>query len=92
MREFRDDYGVYVCSHVLKENRAINLVIRDPDGEWQFFCGDEKADENSDCHLVRIGELLKKDSSLKIMAELEPGEGGERENSTKQWEFFELDE
>ncbi|WDD98213.1 hypothetical protein [Thalassomonas actiniarum] len=91
MKKFRRDYGVYTCPHVFKKERPVKLVIRDPDSDWQFFCGDEQADEAEECHLVHVSHLLEDDKSLEIMAELEPEERAERKDEQTDWEFFELD-
>lgn len=91
MRKFRNDFGVYTCPHVFKKQRPVNLIIRDPDGDWQFSCGNEEADDASDCHLIGVGHLLEIDSSLGIMADLEPNHGAQRNQANDDWEFFELD-
>lgn len=91
MKQFRNDYGVYTCDHVFREGKPVLLVIRDPDGYWQFLCGDE-SDIEGDCHLVGVGHLLERDDSLKVMTELEVGCGAERKSIHESWSFFELDE
>lgn len=90
MKRFRRDYGVYCCSHVFSDQRPVLLVIRDPDGDWQFLCGN--SEENEDCHLVGIGHLLDRDPSLGQMAELMVSSGAERKDISASWEMFSLDE
>lgn len=91
MKKFRGDYGVYVCDHVFKKERPVLLVIRDPDGYWQFLCGDD-SDTEGDCHLVGVGHLIDRDASLTDMAELSICSGAERASVQDEWDFFELDE
>lgn len=87
-REFREDFGVYCCPHVFRSTRPVLLVIRDPDGEWQFLCG--AADDTQDCHLVGVGHLLERDPALAAMAELENASGAERKSPEGEWDYFRL--
>ncbi|PKM01448.1 MAG: hypothetical protein CVV16_14530 [Gammaproteobacteria bacterium HGW-Gammaproteobacteria-6] len=87
---FREDYGVYCCSHIFKNERPVLLVVRDKDGSWQFLCGE--SDDSCECHLVGVGHLLDRDSSLRRMAELSISSGAERQSDTDGWVHFELDE
>lgn len=87
-REFREDFGVYCCPHVFCSARPVLLVIRDPDGAWQFLCGQN--DDTQDCHLVGVGHLLERDPSLREMAELDIASGAERGNQAGEWEYFRL--
>ena len=89
-RKFRRDYGVYCCPHVFNNERPILLVIRDPDGEWQFLCGE--SDDTDKCHLVGVGHLLDRDSKLEQLANLAEATGAERETSDHDWKYFELEE
>src|SRR5690606_19416264 len=89
-REFRDDFGVYCCPHVFRAIRAVLLVIRDPDGEWQFLCG--QSDDTDDCHLVGVGHLLERDPSLAAMANLDIASGAERVSREGEWDYFRLED
>ncbi len=77
-REFRRDYAVYCCPHVFNKLRLILLVIRDPDGDWQFLCG--KNDDSDECNAIGVGHLLDRDSELGQFANLEETTGAERES------------
>ena len=91
VKKFRDDLAVFCCPHVFRNERPILLVIRDPDGDWQFLCG--KEDEDFDqCHHVDIGQFLERDASLKEMVKLEPSSGAERSEIDSDWKFFELED
>jgi hypothetical protein len=35
----RDNFGVFVCSHVRDNLRPIALIARYLDGDWAFTCG-----------------------------------------------------
>jgi hypothetical protein len=84
-RKFRTDYGVFVCGHVFRKERPTLLVIRDPDGQWQFLCGKEGCIEENDGHLVGVGHLLERDSTPEKAVELESGQCIERETSSSSW-------
>ncbi|MAM87014.1 MAG: hypothetical protein CME36_06875 [unclassified Hahellaceae] len=89
-KEFRRDYAVYCCPHVFNKQRPILLVIRDPDGDWQFLCG--QSDDTDECHTVGVGHLIDRDSELAQLANLEEGTGAERESTENDWEYFELED
>jgi hypothetical protein len=89
MKKFRHDYGVYCCPHVYEATSPVLVVIRDPDGYWQFLCG--SPEDTGDCHLVGVGHLLERDPSLENMAELSFSAGAERSSQDKEWVHFILD-
>ncbi len=89
-KEFRGDYAVYCCPHVFNKQRPILLVILDPDGDWQFLCGEN--DDTDECHTVGIGHLLDQDLGLGKFANLNEGSGAERESVKHEWQFFELED
>lgn len=86
-RKFNTDYGVYVCGHVFRGTRPALLVARDPDGYWQFLCGESGCIEENDIHLVGVGHLLARDQSLERAAALEPRQYCERKNVSSPWDF-----
>lgn len=90
--KFRDDFGVFICEHVLNDNKKILQVTRDFEGDWQFTCGDDIADENVNLHLVAVGELLAHDKTLADAVILDPGQGIERTATYKDWDTFTLEE
>lgn len=91
-KEFRKDYGVFVCQHVHQQQAPVLCVLRDAEGDWQFLCGDEDADSQSDAHLVAVGELLARDASLNMAVELDINEGIDRADKYSPWEGFILAE
>lgn len=90
-KQFRSDYGVFVCPHVL-DGAAVLEVVRDFDGDWQFRCGDTEADKDADLTLIAVGDLLAADPSLGDSVELNNGQGIERKATYKDWESFDLEE
>lgn len=89
MKKFSNDYGVYCSSSVFKSESAINLVIRDFDGDWQFLSGHES--DSDEPHLVGVGHLIKRDKSLAEMVDLKVGQGAQRIHENGDWEYFELE-
>jgi hypothetical protein len=89
-RKFRDDFGVFVCPHVLA-GATVLKVVRDQEGDWQFSCGDEAADEGVDLQLVAVGDLIANDISLADSVELGLGQGIERSAHYKEWDAFEIE-
>jgi hypothetical protein len=90
-KKFRIDYGVYCCPHVFKQERTANVVIRDPDGCWQFLCG-QGDDDFSEGHHVGVGHLIAHDTSLSDAVNLEVGYGIERESKDANWILFKLED
>ena len=88
---FRDDYGVYVCSHVFKNTRPILESVRDEDGSWQFLCGVEGCLDEGGPHLVGVGHLIARDPSINELIVLNLGMYAERASDTSKWEFGTLD-
>ena len=90
-KQFRNDFGVFVCPHVLAGAKVLE-VVRDSEGDWQFRCGDTAADSDADLTLVAVGDVLASDPSLAQSVELEIGQGIERAASYKDWETFTIEE
>ena len=91
MKQFRDDYGVFVCSHVFEGIADVLLVVRDPDGYWQFLCGDDHDRETEGPRHVGVGHLTESDPSIHATTALEPGQYAERKSHESEWRFGELD-
>jgi hypothetical protein len=89
-KKFRDDFGVFVCPHVL-DGATVLKVVRDQEGDWQFSCGDEPADEGVDLQLIAVGDLVASDISLADSVELRIGQGIERSAHYKDWDSFEIE-
>ena len=91
-QKFRDDYGVYICSHVFENNAPVLEGIRDPDGFWQFFCGQDHDFDNEEPHLVGVGHLTSKDESIHELTKLNIGEFAERKTEHNVWQFGKIEE
>ena len=89
MKKFNNDYGVYCSSSVFKNESTIKLVVRDPDGDWQFLAGDEG--DSNEPHLVGVGHLIERDQTIAVMADLKIGQGAQRIHEGADWEYFDLE-
>jgi hypothetical protein len=84
---FKDDFGVYVCPHVFKKETPILEVIRDPEGDWQFFCGGDHSGESEGPKLIGVGHLTNEDSSIHELTKMEPNSFAAREYVGGPWIF-----
>jgi len=90
--KFEADFGVYICEHIFADNAAVLEGIRDPEGDWQFFCGEAHDVEGTEPRLVGAAHLTAKDSSLHALTALRPGEYAERKSLADPWVFGQLSE
>ncbi len=77
------DTACFTCCHVLDENKPILYVSHDEDGYWQFLCGENHT--QTDARIVSLAEILKIDSSIADLAELDYGEYAEAEDMKSDW-------
>jgi len=77
--------AVLTTCYVIKNNSPIVNVIYDEDGDWQFL-GKEEIDE-SDAVIISMEEIIKHDSSLCNVPELECGQSVMRENIHSPWQI-----
>jgi len=89
--KFQSDFGVYVCPHVYDNTSPVLDVVRDPDGDWQFFCGDTNCAEKSEPKLIGVDHLTEQDNSIEEMTKLKPGTYAERSKQNEPWAFGKLD-
>jgi len=89
MRFSPTNLGVIVCSHVLEASRAILLVANDTDG-WNFACGQRDHNGAKDFHVVGVGHLSSRDSSVNECADLPVGFIAERSAVSSPWKRREL--
>jgi len=85
--KFKSDYAVYVCPHVFLGESDVLDVVRDPDGYWQFFCGEPECSKTSKPKLIGVGHLLNKDETINEVAKLEVGSYAERASASVDWKF-----
>ena len=69
---------------IVEQNSPILYVYLDDDGDWQCL-GGEEVDE-SDVHIISIGQLLELDPTLTTVPDLEKGESVSRINKQEQWQ------
>jgi hypothetical protein len=62
----------------------ILLVFHDHDGEWQFLHGE--VTEEDECKIICIGCAFSQDSSIGILADLEPGWMAYRDTVHLPWQ------
>ena len=91
-KKFKDDYGVYVCSHVFQRESPVLESVRDPDGFWQFFCGQDHDMDVEEPHLIGVGHLTSSDSTIHELTNLKPGQYAERSTFSESWVFGDLEE
>lgn len=89
--EFNDNFGVYVCSHVFIKESPVLVGIRDPEGDWQFFCGDENCAETSKPHFICVGHLTLVDPTINDLTCLNSGYFAQRIHANADWEYGELE-
>lgn len=77
------DTACFTCCHVLNGNKPILYVSHDEDGYWQFLCGGRHT--QADAKIVSLAEILKIDSSMAALAELNYGEFAEAADAESDW-------
>ena len=80
-REARN-LGVFTTNDWIEENNPILYVVHDSDGDWQFLTGgiiEEQA------KIVSIEEIIKRDTTLNDVFDLDYGEEAEREFVGGKW-------
>jgi hypothetical protein len=80
--KFKSNLGVFVCPHIFQDSRPILLVIHD-EGDWQCLCGEDDHDEKG--HLVGMGHLTDRDSSINELVDLPNGFEAGRDSVSSDW-------
>jgi hypothetical protein len=82
--KFREAHnlGIFTTRQWLEEKKPILRVVHDDDGDWQFLTGDQMPD---DIRLVCLGEMVKADSTLNDVFNLDYGEAAERSAVGEVW-------
>lgn len=73
----------------LDENQPILRVVHNHNGDWQFLTADPMPE---DIRIVALEELVKSDSSLNDLFDLEYGEEAERNFAGDPWHRIKFDE
>lgn len=74
----------FICSHVFAESASVLLVLHD-DGDWQFLCGGDHADDEVPV-VVGMNHLLDADPSIETVLDLPIGWEAERKSMRAPWE------
>ena len=83
------EVAAFVCSHVLKNSRAILLIARER-GDWMFLCGAEHGPEE-EYGVVGVGHLVDRDPSICQVMDLQDNFEAEREDVGSPWIRSRLD-
>jgi hypothetical protein len=74
-------FGVLSCLHVLDNERVVQVVCRDRDGDWLFLCGDDHGDDGPEAfEIVGVEHLLERQDELRALLDLEIGWMAEARN------------
>ena len=80
---------VYVCKHVLNDERPVHLVVHHNDDMWQLTCGkhDHSPDE-PEIYPVHAEHIVERQAELaNIMLDLKKGQLADfEETGWKKWE------
>ncbi|GEJ48143.1 hypothetical protein [Chryseobacterium sp. ON_d1] len=76
--------AVITTRFVLENNSTIVSVFRDEDGDWQFFGKEENISEE-DAKVISLEEILRIDSTLKELLDINNGSHAHRENKEDNW-------
>jgi hypothetical protein len=74
--------AAFICSHVLKFERPVLLVVRSA-GDWQFLCGDVHSAESA--HVVGANHLFDRDERLRELQDLPVDWWAERSSVDAPW-------
>ena len=82
--KFREEknLGIFTTRQWLELEKPILRVFHDIDGDWQFLTGDQLPE---DIRLVSLGEIIKRDTTLNDVFNLDYGESATREFITGKW-------
>ena len=75
--------AVYLCSHVFNYEKPILYVCKEGN-EWQFLCGGDHAFKAKP-HVVGVGHILERDSTIKALENLPDGWEAERSDIESDW-------
>ncbi len=84
------DIAAIICGCVFRRERPVGLVVRDPEGDWQFLCGvvDHAGDDPPDAGVVGVRQAVLHFQLPPDSTGLEPGQTACLEPSTGRWEGF----
>ncbi|GAA5496374.1 hypothetical protein Rhal01_02557 [Rubritalea halochordaticola] len=75
----------FTTTHVMREGAAIKLVYHDADdGAWQFFS--EHFTEAEDMMVVALGQVVERDPSVAVLADMPAGWMAQRRSLGAPWQ------
>lgn len=74
--------GIFTTRQWLELEKPVLRVIHDIDGDWQFLTGDQLPE---DIRLVSLEEIIKRDTTLNDVFNLDYGESANREFINGKW-------
>ncbi len=74
--------SIFTTRQWLEEQKPILRVVHDNDGDWQFLTGDQMPE---DIKIVALEEMIKSDSTLNEVFNLEYGHEAERDFIGGEW-------
>jgi len=91
MRQFwpfaeRPDIAVVTVGQVLRGGKPILYVTHDEDDGWQFLTGE--AVDPADAMVVSLREIVERDASIAMLADLPPGWCAKRDHTMSEWARF----
>jgi hypothetical protein len=79
----------FTCSHVLSKERPILYVAHDDEGDWQFLCGEDHAED--DGKIISLKQAVALDTTVNDLYEMPMGFGAERKTVKDKWMPFRLE-
>ena len=74
-----------ITTRQVLEGAPILLVTHDADdGSWQFVCG--TTDDPADARVVGLGQMYKRDATLRELADLPEGWRASRTSTDRPWQ------
>ncbi len=75
---------VFTTVYVIEKDSPIVYVSHDMDGDWQFF-GNEENVEIDKARVVLLGEIIKRDPSVKEVLDMPKGTAAYRKSIKSSW-------
>lgn len=90
MKDFKEslDTAVFTTTYVMKNHSPVLFVYHFDDGSWQFS-GIENDIRDEVMMVVGLGEIIKMDSTLLDIADLQSGFEAIRNDRSSPWKILE---
>lgn len=85
-----DNTAVFTTKFVIIDKKEITRVTHyKEDGAWEFFSNDHFDNFEDVAKIVGLGQILKMDSSILELADMEEGYVAHRKSKSDKWEIKE---